>query len=75
MSEESQSRSKYRFDKILGEGSSGTVYLGFDEHNQKVVIKKFKNSVLDIANSLSLPFAEVNDYLRRLEKEKLVEEI
>ena len=34
MSEESQSSSKYRFDKILGEGSSGTVYLGFDEHNQ-----------------------------------------
>ena len=48
MSEESQSSSKYRLDKILGEGGSGTVYLGFDEHNQKVVIKKFKNSVLDI---------------------------
>ena len=42
MSEESQSSSKYRLDKILGEGGSGTVYLGFDEHNQKVVIKKFK---------------------------------
>ena len=48
MSEESQSSSKYRLDKILGEGGSGTVYLGFDESNQKVVIKKFKNSVLDI---------------------------
>ena len=45
--------------------------------NLKIVYELLdgKNSVLDIANSLSLPFAEVNDYLLRLEKEKLVEEI
>ena len=40
---------QYSMDTILGEGGSGTVYLGVDEAGEKVVIKQFKGSILDFA--------------------------
>ena len=45
--------------------------------NLKIVYELLdgENSVLDIANNLSIPFSEVNDYLLRLEKEKLIGEV
>ena len=39
---------KYKMGEILGEGGAGTVYLGQDDTGQTVVIKQFKNSILDI---------------------------
>ena len=48
MSGQDDTAQKYTLDSILGEGGAGTVYLGTDEEGNSVVIKQFKNSVLDI---------------------------
>ena len=48
MSKQDETTQKYTLDSILGEGGAGTVYLGSDEEGNSVVIKQFKNSVLDI---------------------------
>ena len=42
---------KYTLGEILGEGGTGIIYLATDEQGQKVVIKQFKNSVLDIRST------------------------
>ena len=44
----SSTENKYTMDSILGEGGSGIVFLGTDQDNNKVVIKQFKNSILDV---------------------------
>ena len=36
--------------EILGEGGSGIVYLAQDSEGQKVVVKQFKSSILDITS-------------------------
>ena len=48
MSEQDSTTQKYTLDRILGEGGAGTVYLGSNEEGNSVVIKQFKNSILDI---------------------------
>ena len=48
MKKQNHIEQKYSMDEILGEGGSGIVYLGRNESGEKVVIKQFKNSILDI---------------------------
>jgi formylglycine-generating enzyme len=42
------SKKTYQMGEILGEGGAGTVFLAQDDKGQTVVIKQFKNSILDI---------------------------
>ncbi len=44
----SSQENRYTMDKILGEGGSGIVFLGTDQDNNAVVVKQFKNSILDV---------------------------